>query len=147
MSDEDGLDSQSYNKNYKVLKDTADWLSKQDEPDIDQLVPRVEMTMQAYQICKDRLSKVQATLGSISRRPLQKRLLQRTVMSRSSSRHVPRRKPMERATTIPSELGIRGSSRQGGGIARQPMKALRQAPVAHRRVRLAFVLGRDDELA
>ena len=63
MSDEDGLDSQSYNKNYKLLKDTADWLSKQDEPDIDQLVPRVEKAMRAYQICKDRLSKVQTTLG------------------------------------------------------------------------------------
>jgi exodeoxyribonuclease VII small subunit len=63
MSDENGLDSQSYNKNYKVLKETADWLSKQDEPDIDQLVPRVEKAMKAYQICRDRLSKVQATLG------------------------------------------------------------------------------------
>src|SRR4051812_44516211 len=63
MNDENGLDSQSYNKNYKVLKETADWLSKQDEPDIDQLVPRVEKAMRAYQICKDRLSKVQATLG------------------------------------------------------------------------------------
>src|SRR4051812_25485656 len=63
MNDENGLDGQSYNKNYKVLKETADWLSKQEEPDIDQLVPRVEKAMKAYQICKDRLSKVLATLG------------------------------------------------------------------------------------
>ena len=61
MSDE--LDSASFNKNYKVLKETADWLSQQKEPDIDQLVPKVEKAMQAYRICKDRLDKVQATLG------------------------------------------------------------------------------------
>ena len=63
MSDENQLDSTSFNKNYKVLKETADWLSTQKEPDIDQLVPKVEKAMQAYQICKDRLTKVQETLG------------------------------------------------------------------------------------
>jgi len=63
MSDENQLDSTSFNKNYKVLKDTADWLSTQKEPDIDQLVPKVEKAMGAYKICKDRLDKVQATLG------------------------------------------------------------------------------------
>jgi exodeoxyribonuclease VII small subunit len=52
-----------HNKNYKVLKATADWLSGQKEPDIDQLVPKVETAMKAYSICKDRLDKVQATLG------------------------------------------------------------------------------------
>ena len=63
MSDEIPLDSSSFNKNYQVLKQTADWLSTQKEPDIDQLVPKVEKAMQAYQICKDRLTKVQETLG------------------------------------------------------------------------------------
>jgi exodeoxyribonuclease VII small subunit len=63
MSDENQLDSTSFNKNYKVLKDTADWLSSQKEPDIDQLVPKVEKAMGAYKICKERLDKVQATLG------------------------------------------------------------------------------------
>ena len=62
MSDENQLDSTSFNKNYIVLKDTADWLSTQKEPDIDQLVPKVEKAMGAYKICKDRLDKVQATL-------------------------------------------------------------------------------------
>ncbi|WP_406699091.1 exodeoxyribonuclease VII small subunit [Singulisphaera sp. Ch08] len=57
------LDSTSFNKNYRVLKETADWLSGQNEPDIDQLVPKVEKAMKAYTICKDRLDKVQATLG------------------------------------------------------------------------------------
>ena len=63
MSDESQLDSTSFNKNYKILKDTADWLSSQKEPDIDQLVPKVEKAMGAYKICKDRLDKVRATLG------------------------------------------------------------------------------------
>jgi exodeoxyribonuclease VII small subunit len=63
MSGENELDSSSFNKNYKVLKETADWLSTQKEPDIDQLVPKVEKAMKAYSICKDRLDKVQATLG------------------------------------------------------------------------------------
>ena len=62
MSDEIPLDSTSFNKNYKVLKETADWLSTQKEPDIDQLVPKVKKAMQAYQICKDRLTKVQEAL-------------------------------------------------------------------------------------
>src|SRR3954454_19103566 len=57
------LDGASFNMNYKILKETADWLSGQKEPDIDQLVPRVETAMKAYTICKDRLAKVQATLG------------------------------------------------------------------------------------
>jgi exodeoxyribonuclease VII small subunit len=67
MSDGQALDSQSFNKNYKLLKDTADWLARQDEPDIDQLVPRVEKAMEAYRICKDRLDKVQETLSQYLR--------------------------------------------------------------------------------
>ena len=67
MSDGIDLDGGSFNKNYKVLKETADWLSQQDEPDIDQLVPRVERAMKAYQMCKDRLNKVQETLGQYLR--------------------------------------------------------------------------------
>jgi exodeoxyribonuclease VII small subunit len=57
------MDSGSFNKNYRILKETADWLSKQEEPDIDQLVPKVERAMQAYRICKDRLDRVKETLG------------------------------------------------------------------------------------
>jgi exodeoxyribonuclease VII small subunit len=40
MSEE--LDSNSFNRNYRALKDTADWLSQQKEPYIDQFVPNVE---------------------------------------------------------------------------------------------------------
>jgi exodeoxyribonuclease VII small subunit len=57
------LDSASFNKNYAILKETADWLAGQQEPDIDQLVPKVEKAMRAYAICKDRLDAVQETLG------------------------------------------------------------------------------------
>ena len=67
MSDGIDLDGGGFNKNYKILKETADWLSQQDEPDIDQLVPRVERAMKAYQACKDRLNKVQETLGQYLR--------------------------------------------------------------------------------
>lgn len=63
MSDENQLDASSFNKNYEILKQTANWLSSQKEPDIDQLVPKVERAMQAYTICKERLAKVQETLG------------------------------------------------------------------------------------
>jgi exodeoxyribonuclease VII small subunit len=61
-------DSQSYKKNYEILKGTADWLTNQKEPDIDQLVPKVEEAMRAYQVCKERLDAVQATLGQYFQR-------------------------------------------------------------------------------
>jgi exodeoxyribonuclease VII small subunit len=63
MSETQELDSESFNSNYQILKKTADRLSGQKEPDIDQLVPKVETAMKAYAICKDRLDKVQTTLG------------------------------------------------------------------------------------
>ena len=44
-------------------REPADWLAKQEKPDIDQLVPKVERAMQAYRICKDRLDRVKETLG------------------------------------------------------------------------------------
>ena len=63
MNDGDGLDRDSFNKNYAILKDAAEWLSRQGEPDIDALVPKVEKAMRAYAICKERLLKVQEALG------------------------------------------------------------------------------------
>jgi hypothetical protein len=38
-------------------------LARHEEPDIDQLVPKVEQAMRAYVICKKRLDVVQETLG------------------------------------------------------------------------------------
>ncbi len=57
------VDGSSLKENHRILKESTDWLSGQKEPDIDQLVPKVETAMRAYSICKDRLDKVQATLG------------------------------------------------------------------------------------
>jgi len=63
MKDQGELDRGSFNSNYIVLKETAAWLSNQEEPDIDQLVPKVERAMRAYAICQERLGKVQQALG------------------------------------------------------------------------------------
>jgi hypothetical protein len=52
-----------FQQELQILKDRADWLSSQKEPDIDQLMPKVEKAMGAYKICKHPLDKVQATLG------------------------------------------------------------------------------------
>jgi len=62
MNDTDNTDSDSFNASYKILKETADWLARQEEPDIDRLVPKVERAMQAYQVCKERLEKVKTAL-------------------------------------------------------------------------------------
>jgi hypothetical protein len=52
MSEQE-LDSGGFHKNYRILKETANWLSKQEEPDID----RVERAIQADRICNDRLDR------------------------------------------------------------------------------------------
>lgn len=62
MSNE--ADSKTYRENYRVLKETADWLAKPGEADIDLLVPRVEAAMKAYQFCKDRIETVRAKLNT-----------------------------------------------------------------------------------
>jgi hypothetical protein len=63
MSGESGLDRQSFNSNYTILKQTVEWLSTEAEPDIDQLLPKVELAIHAYAICRERLEKIQQTLG------------------------------------------------------------------------------------
>lgn len=60
---EQGPESGIFRKNYDLLKETAEWLSRQEEPDIDQLVPHVGRAMQAYRVCRDRLDRVKETLG------------------------------------------------------------------------------------
>ena len=99
---EEVLDSGSFNKNYRVLKETADWLSKQEEPDIDQLVPKVERAMQAYRICKDRLDRQGRRSGSICSpsRPLRFRArLNTTVTGSYVFRGLISRVRMETATS------------------------------------------------
>ena len=59
---DDPLDSHSFNAAYEVLKNNAVLLSHQQEPDIDQLLPLVEESLKAYNICKARLEAVQQAL-------------------------------------------------------------------------------------
>ena len=59
----DQANSATFRDNYKVLKDTADWLAKPGEVDIDQLVPKVDTAMKAYSVCKQRLETVRAKLN------------------------------------------------------------------------------------
>jgi hypothetical protein len=44
-------------------------LARHEEPDIDQLMPKIEQAMREYAICKVRLDAVQATLGQYLRAP------------------------------------------------------------------------------
>lgn len=59
----DQANSTTFRENYRVLKETADWLAKPGEADIDQLVPKVEAAMTAYSACKERLDTVRAKLN------------------------------------------------------------------------------------
>ena len=62
MTDSD-LNPESFDKAYAVLKKNADFLSSQQEPGIDRLLPLVEESMQAYAICKTRLAAIQQALA------------------------------------------------------------------------------------
>lgn len=57
------LDPNSFDQAYAVLKRNADILSHPQEPSIDQLLPLVEESLQAYQICKTRLAAIQQALA------------------------------------------------------------------------------------
>lgn len=54
--------SQGFNENYKVLRDIAETLRRQEEPDIDALVPMVAKASQAYAACRERLDAVRLAL-------------------------------------------------------------------------------------
>ena len=57
--------TESFNENYKVLKDIAEQLRQQaqeEDPDIDGLVPKVEAASRAYKICMQRLDAVKKAL-------------------------------------------------------------------------------------
>lgn len=51
-----------FNAAYKTLQANADRLRRQEELDIDGLVPIVEESAKAYAICKDRIAKVREAL-------------------------------------------------------------------------------------
>lgn len=51
-----------FNAAYKTLQDNAEKLKKQDDLDIDSLVPIVEASAKAYQVCKQRIAAVRSAL-------------------------------------------------------------------------------------
>jgi exodeoxyribonuclease VII small subunit len=51
-----------FNDNYQRLKDIAEQLDTQQEPDIDKLIPLVEQATEAYKICQERIIGVQKIL-------------------------------------------------------------------------------------
>lgn len=55
-------EKESFNAAYKTLQLNAEKLRKQDDLDIDSLVPIVEQSAAAYRICKDRIAAVRLAL-------------------------------------------------------------------------------------
>lgn len=62
MMNDTHLDPNSFDQAYAVLKRNADLLSQQQEPSIDRLLPLVEESMRAYDICKTRLEAIRQAL-------------------------------------------------------------------------------------
>ncbi len=56
------LNPNSFNSAFEVLKRNAETLKNQKTPDIDSLVPLVDESIQAYNICKTRIEAVRAAL-------------------------------------------------------------------------------------
>jgi exodeoxyribonuclease VII small subunit len=50
--------SKSFKENYVTLKQVAETLRTQQEPDIDALIPLVDKATAAYKICKERIDAV-----------------------------------------------------------------------------------------
>jgi exodeoxyribonuclease VII small subunit len=55
-------DINGFNAAYKILQTNAEKLRRQDDLDIDGLVPIVEESAKAYQVCKERIAVVRAAL-------------------------------------------------------------------------------------
>lgn len=51
-----------FNEAYKTLQTNAERLRQQEDLDIDSLVPIVQQSAQAYEICKQRIAAVRAAL-------------------------------------------------------------------------------------
>ncbi len=54
--------TESFNQNYEILKNIAETLRNQREPNIDELVPMIEKATQSYKICQERLEAVKVAL-------------------------------------------------------------------------------------
>lgn len=56
-------ETESYKTHYAILKEVAETLRNQKEPDIDALIPMVDKALGSYKICKERLTAVKAAFG------------------------------------------------------------------------------------
>lgn len=56
-------DADSFKANYDILKEVAEMLRNQKEPDIDALIPMVDRALASYKVCKDRITAVKAAFG------------------------------------------------------------------------------------
>jgi exodeoxyribonuclease VII small subunit len=56
--------AQSFKQAFEILKQNAAQLEQQQEPDIDQLMDIVNESMQAYNVCKQRIEAVQQALDA-----------------------------------------------------------------------------------
>jgi len=59
------LTTESFNQNYAVLKQNAEKLRIQTEPDIDNLIPLVESSIKSYEICKKRIDAVKVAFDKL----------------------------------------------------------------------------------
>lgn len=54
--------TEKFKQHYDNLRNIADKMRSQDEPDIDQLIPLVDSALNSYKICKERLEVVKKML-------------------------------------------------------------------------------------
>lgn len=52
----------TYQTHYKILKEVAETLKNQTEPDIDSLISHVERALAAYRVCKERIESAKKAL-------------------------------------------------------------------------------------
>ncbi|HZV97382.1 MAG TPA: hypothetical protein VFF74_00170 [Methylophilaceae bacterium] len=62
MTDNSEITKPLFRENYAILKEIADKLRNQQEPDIDSLVPMVDKALKAYANCSARLNEVDKML-------------------------------------------------------------------------------------
>lgn len=58
-----GKETETFKASYATLKEVAETLRNQKEPDIDALIPMVDQALAAYKVCKDRIQAVKTAFG------------------------------------------------------------------------------------
>lgn len=56
-------ETETYKAHYAILREVAETLRQQKEPDIDALIPMVDRALTSYRFCKARLEAVKAAFG------------------------------------------------------------------------------------